>query len=280
VSALAQAALALAAGGWQVFPLRPRSKVPMTRRGFHDASCDRVQVARWWDGMPAANLGVACGASGLLVVDLDGDEAAGLWANLVARNGGHEPTLHATTGTFGGRHVYFAAPPGGLPNTAGKLGAGIDTRGTGGYVVAPPSVHPSGRRYRWQESPATRPAPAPQWLVPLLDAPRVATALGETRPLPPGAWATPYGERALEGLCDEMLAAPEGQRNELLVRLAYRAGRLGVAGELDEGVAEAALVEAGVAAGLSRGEAARTFRSGFDAGEQAGPAVVPERRRQ
>jgi hypothetical protein len=276
VSALAEAARALAARGWHVFPLRPRTKVPLTLHGFHDASCGLAQVEHWWCATPAANIGIACGASRLLVVDLDGEPAAEAWARLAAAHGGHRATLVAATGKPGGRHVYFAAPPGGLPNSAGRLGTGIDTRGEGGYVVAPPSCHPSGRRYRWLEAPAAVPAPTPRWLVGLLDPPPVA-AVGEPRPLPPGAWATRYGESALAGLCDEMLVACEGQRNELLVRLAYRAGRLVAAGELDHAIAEHALVEAARAVGLPLSEAIQTYKSGAAAGAKAGPAAVVRR---
>jgi Bifunctional DNA primase/polymerase, N-terminal len=272
VSAFAIAALALAAQGWHVFPIRPRAKVPLTAHGFHDATCEREQVKRWWRATPNANIGIACGASGLLVVDLDGEPAAAAWADLAASNGGHRPTLVAATGKPGGRHIFFMAS--GLPNTAGKLGAGIDTRGEGGYVVAVPSRHPSGHRYHWLETAASEPAPAPRWLVELLEAKESPPAVGEWRSLLPGVWATPYGEGALAGLCDEMLLAREGQRNELLVRLAYRAGRLVAAGELDDAIAERALVDAACAVGLPLGEATHTYKSGAAAGENAGPAAV------
>lgn len=86
--------------------------------------------------------------SGLLVLDVDGDEGADSLHELEHRHGELPATVEALTGG-GGRHIYFAHPGGTHRNTARTLGPGLDTRGDGGYVVAPPSPHPSGRRYEW-----------------------------------------------------------------------------------------------------------------------------------
>jgi putative DNA primase/helicase len=99
-----------------------------------------------WNTVPGANIGVATGASNLVVVDIDPKkDGFTSWKALnIPVN-----TLICKTGS-GGAHLYFTAPEGdSLPNTAGKLGKGIDTRGNGGYVVAPPSVHPNGTPYTW-----------------------------------------------------------------------------------------------------------------------------------
>jgi hypothetical protein len=277
-SGLAVAALLYASVGWYVFPVRPRSKVPATEHGLLDASRDAGTVRVWWAATPHVNIGVDCGRAGLLVIDLDGPEAIGAWADLAARSatGGsaHEQTLVAETGT--GLHLYFAVPDDAdwARSTAGKLATGIDTRGAGGNVVAPPSRHPSGREYEWLNRSAPL-APAPAWLEELMRAARAPEhAAGLPGRLAPGEWATAYGESALVGICDEMLAAHEGERNDLLVRLAYRVGRLVAAGQIDRHVSERALVEAACIAGLPRQEATRTFMSGIEAGEQAGPALL------
>jgi Bifunctional DNA primase/polymerase, N-terminal len=265
------AALGYAGRRWFVFPLVERGKRPATRHGLHDATTDLELVERWWRARPQANIGIACGPSGLLVVDLDGDEAQGRWANIAARHYGHEQTVVVHTGKPGGLHVYFA---GDGPSSSSRLGAGIDTRGRGGYIVAPPSVHESGRRYRWR-GPGTEVAPAPAWLLEALKPPPPAPR-GERRDLPAGRQFTSYGEQALVGLVDEMLHTPEGGRNERLVRLAYRAGRLVEAGELDEQVAESTLVRAGCETGLSPAEALATVRRGLEAGRCAGPTARRE----
>lgn len=137
------AALALAAAGVPVFPCAPGGKHPITRRGFLDATTDRRQVRAWWRRSPWANIGIPTGAaSGLVVVDVDvhgpvnGTEAFARAdaAGLVAGWG-----LLVSTPT-GGQHAYFPAMLGGEQRSWQSAGAGIDFRGDGGYIVAPPSL--------------------------------------------------------------------------------------------------------------------------------------------
>jgi hypothetical protein len=147
MSGLGEAAVGYAKRGWFVFPLAARGKTPVTKRGMLDASTDVGIVEAWWEQRPQANIGVACGPSGLLVVDLDGEEpAARTWANLAAHHGGHAKTLVARTGK--GFHLYFAGQG---RSTVSRIAPLVDTRGAGGYVIAPPSVHGSGAVYRWFE---------------------------------------------------------------------------------------------------------------------------------
>jgi putative DNA primase/helicase len=138
------AAMRYAKQGWYVFPLKPRDKVPMTVHGFKAATCDPVSVAAWWDANPNANIGLVPGLSGLVVIDCDGPEgkksaeAAGLMS---------EPTLTVTTGRpEGGFHRYYRLPAGAVV-TASDIGPGTTVRYNKGYVVAPPSTHPTGVRY-------------------------------------------------------------------------------------------------------------------------------------
>lgn len=174
-------ALEYAARGWRVFPLhsvadgrcscglrdcRDAGKHPRTEHGLHDACLDPSRITWWFAKWPDANLGIAAGAtSGLVVLDIDprhdGDESL---AELQRRHGNLPATAEVLTGG-GGRHLYFAHPGDGarLRNRAGLAGlAGLDVRGDGGYVVAPPSLHASGQRYAWaQSSDPTRIALAP-----------------------------------------------------------------------------------------------------------------------
>lgn len=140
--------------GWSVLPLNPASKKPLVPWTALEAQpADDTTIRDWWRRYPCAGVGVVTGAvSGLWVVDVDSPVGQ---AQLVALDVPTTPT--ATTGK--GRHLYFTFP-GDLRNTAGKV-AGLDTRGDGGYVVAPPTVHPSGRPYAWEASPWETPLAAP-----------------------------------------------------------------------------------------------------------------------
>lgn len=268
-----EAALAYAARGLTVFPVEPRGKRPLTEHGLKDATDHPGQIRAWWEATPQANVGLP--TSGLLVVDADvradvevrsGVDA---WAELTALHGGQPPTRMQRTGS-GGLQVFFRDPGRRFRNSAGKLGPNIDTRAVGGYVLVPPSLHPTGERYRWTSELPT--APLPAWLAALLMPPQPAP-VGEQRLLQPGIAGTTYGEVALVGLEEEMRGTPKGARNQTLVGLAYRAGRLIEAGEIDLQVAEEALVVAACAAGLSEREAQRTFINGLTAGRDAGPAA-------
>lgn len=163
---LGQAAEAYARRGWHVFPLSPRTKgTQLLPSWTREASNDIERVRQWWRRWPDANIGIACGPSRLLVVDLDGDEGRETWERLSNDHGIAPSPLVSVTGS-GGRHLIYALPEG-LRNTAKKLGPGIDTRANGGYIVAAPSIHPNGSAYAWADLTA-EPAACPPELVDLL----------------------------------------------------------------------------------------------------------------
>ena len=124
------------------------AKHPHTFNGVKDASSVPLQIREWWRLYPTANIGIATG-KGLLVIDID------------PKNGGSLEAINAlvplpATATVhtggGGLHLYFSYDPGlTIRNSASKLAPGIDVRGENGYVVAPPSIHASGNRYRWDD---------------------------------------------------------------------------------------------------------------------------------
>jgi hypothetical protein len=134
-------------------------KHPLTRHGAKDATLDVRQLEAWRAQWPLANWAIATG-DGLLVVDLDkrpGKDGVSSFAAL-----GKVPRTRAARTGGGGMHLYFRVPCR-VPNTAGKLGPGIDTRGEGGYVLAPGSGHVSGGRYELLAE--LEPADAPDWLL-------------------------------------------------------------------------------------------------------------------
>jgi hypothetical protein len=147
------AALELAALGFWLVRLRDRSKVPdikdWTGRG---KTRDPEVIRRWFEERPDANIGIVCG-DGLVVIDVDDrDDGHVNWLVFVGEHGpsgelGVKP-LRAVTPNFGS-HLYFRVPAGvKIRNRVGVI-PGVDVRGEGGYVVAPPSVHPNGERYAW-----------------------------------------------------------------------------------------------------------------------------------
>lgn len=154
---LGEAAAGYAAAGWPVFPLRSRGKKPLTPHGFHDATTDSTKVGGWWRRWPAANIGLAIPV-GFVVVDIDDPEA-------LHRLKAEELVLPATATSTTGRgcHLFYRTATE-IRNAAHFL-AGVDLRGVGGYVVVPPSIHPTGARYRWQVPiSSSTVAEAPGWL--------------------------------------------------------------------------------------------------------------------
>jgi hypothetical protein len=152
--------------GWSVIPIEPRGKRPLVRwQVYQHRHPDATEVAEWFRRWPDANIAVVTGiVSGVVVLDLDPRHGADTSLQaLEHKHGSIAETVEARTGG-GGRHLYFAHPGEILHNRVG-LAPGVDLRGDGGYVVAPPSVHASGASYRWERSPDVCPlAPVPDWL--------------------------------------------------------------------------------------------------------------------
>lgn len=137
------AALGYAAQGFYVLPLKPKSKIPLTPKGFKDASNDPEQIKQWWTRWPDANIGIATGEiSGVIVIDLDdGRDLPEGWPVI---------DCECVVKTVKGYHLYFKYPDGHDIRSRSKIdGHDVDVRGNGGYIVAPPSIHPDGGRYEF-----------------------------------------------------------------------------------------------------------------------------------
>lgn len=193
-TALALAAEQYAKNNWYVFPVKPKDKVPITSHGLKDATNKVDTVREWWARYPDANIGLNCGKSGMVAVDLDKrGEYDGLqeWDELQHRFGLSLSTSTSLTGG-GGRHLLFKAPEGvSIKNSAGKLAPGIDVRAEGGYIVLPPSIHPSGNPYAWDNA-ATSIEPLPESIIDILttepDPWQVFTLADAQKPRPPLVW--------------------------------------------------------------------------------------------
>ncbi len=141
-----------------VFPLLPRSKQPATDHGFYDASTDPEQIKQWWEENPNYNIAIATGdaSHGLYVIDIDDDPKKGKHGSETLRkweieHGPLPETLTAVSGS-GGYHYYYRTRD--QYQKAENIGGQehIDVRANGGYIVAPPSIHPgTGKPYKWLE---------------------------------------------------------------------------------------------------------------------------------
>jgi hypothetical protein len=192
-----------------------KGKHPRVAGGHKSATKDRNVITKWWTQWPDANVAVPTGAaSGLLVVDIDPRNGGpGDRAEFVEQFGAIPRTAESKTGG-GGRHLYFRDTGRKVPK---QLAPGIDLKGEGGYVVAPPSIHASGNSYKWDRLPGQFAEP-PEWLRDRIIAPRAKERV-ESAP----------NERARS----------EGQRNDNLTSLAGVMRRRGMSRQ----AIEAALLE-------------------------------------
>jgi Bifunctional DNA primase/polymerase, N-terminal/Primase C terminal 1 (PriCT-1) len=213
------AANGYAALGLAVFPVR-RDKSPLTRNGHHAATTNAEQIEAWWTLHGDAGIGMACEASGMLVLDVDPRHGGdGTLRRLESERGELPHGPRSRTGG-GGWHYFFRAPAGIRPR--GQLGPGLDVKFRG-YVVLPPSLHASGCRYEWFVGLDDAPLPGiPNEWLPLFTCANSssATASGHVE----------YRQVA---------RIPEGTRNTTLTKIAGAIRRAGVDAE---GVEAALLV--------------------------------------
>ena len=142
-------------------------KHPRTKNGLKDGNRDAAQIFSWWDNWPDSNVGLVTGAaSGTVVIDIDPRNGGDKSLAVLEQEHGKLPATVESLTSGGGRHFIFAHP-GGVVKNRSNVRPGIDVRGDGGYIVAPPSKHASGEQYRWRDG--ATPAdlallPLPAWL--------------------------------------------------------------------------------------------------------------------
>lgn len=261
---LRDAALRYTGMGWRVFPCKPKSKQPATGQGFKDATTAAGRLESWWDSNPRYNIGV-CPPDDVVVFDLDNAPAIEAFGN---EFGPLPKTL--TVRTRRGQHQYYRAPEGvKVPTTAEFNRAAVDIKtGASGYLIAPPSVHPSGGRYEWVDEDAPI-ADLPEPLLLRFREVAAAKAAPKTVSQPVRTSdAAPYYRAALEAEMVAMASTAEGGRNRQLNTSAFNLGQL-VPHGLDEAeVIDALTAAANSTAGepMSDREIERTIRSGLVAG--------------
>lgn len=287
MTTLYAAALGYAGRGYSVFPVAPGGKLPLIAsahpqgdplrgcrgecgrdgHGLYDATTDPERIAAWWAATPRGNVGLRTGvAFDVLDVDTKGDDGIATLARLLDEHGCLPPGPSVATPS-GGLHYYFR--PTGHGNAAGFL-PGLDWRGAGGYVLAPPS-RVDGKTYEWGMSPAVGLSEAPGWLVALLHPTRAPSA-------PQGGIvrrsASAYARRALEAEVGRLSMAAIGGRNHALNAAAFALGQLVAAGALDAREVVEALAVTAERIGLDAGEIAATIQSGLNRG-MAQPRRLP-----
>lgn len=246
---LPAAALALAVAGIEIFPLLPRSKRPRFDGSFHNATTNTATIAEHWKAFPRDNIGIRPGG-GMGVVDVDPRHEGDLALSLLEQENGPLPaTWTAKTGS-GGWHHWFIF---GDTNLRAKLCTGVDLKtGRTGYVVAPPSIHPDGGLYAWENYPEGWPAPAPEWLRKQAARP-AALQPGVRTPRAGGSGNGPFSAQCLAARVGK---AAMGERNRILYGAAKDAAKQG---DLD--AFEADLVAAAALVGLDSREIDATIAS-------------------
>ncbi len=253
--------------GWWIFPCKPNGKQPLTRHGFYDAQDD---VRHWPEN---ANVGIACGHSGLLVVDMDvkngvdGITAFETWA-------GEWPDTFEVETPSGGVHLYFNHPDNEFGNSTGTLPKGIDIRGVGGYVLGAGSLI-DGDRYLIANDADV--APIPTYLAMALKEPRQRTRRVRQRSRRHNQWETMprwQAEEMLNKFLDMVAESLPGGRNNILFWAACRFGEALDSGWLDEETVETALLGVARECGLVRDDGEEkilgTIYSGLDTGRAGG----------
>jgi putative DNA primase/helicase len=242
-----QAALAYAERGWPVFPCAA-SKRPLIAHGHVDASLDPEQVRTWWARHPHALIGVPTGSrTDFWVLDVDDVEAfRAAYPWVLPR------TRRSKTGK--GLHYYFAwqadmpirnaqRSPRGWPF---RELPGAEVRGEGGYVIVPPSKHPSGAAYLWEEDAEILPAPL-ELLSRLAAASNLSLASGRSvSRTVTSRVADKEAMSTLGQICERITVAENGSQEKALNDGSLLIGGQVATGALDEAQAFSALVKAGL----------------------------------
>jgi hypothetical protein len=273
------AALDYAAAGWSVFPVHGRTagggctcrradcgspaKHPVISNGLNGASDRASQIGAWWRRWPWANVAVATGEkSGIIVLDVDLYEPGCREACAkLAREIGRPPTTRTALTGGGGQHLVYEHPGFEVRNSAGALGVGIDVRADGGYIVGPPSVHITGKLYRWRD-PVAPISPWPAALTERLNDGRERVEHTAGPYVPPQfsqGDGTPWGLAGFRKDLEDLAAQRQPGRNDALNRTTFRVAQMVAGGELRGEYAYAEIERVGWQIGLTEREVRSTM---------------------
>ena len=258
-SIIMQEVINYCARGWAVHPLNSHKR-PLLK-GWQDKATTNADVfMQWLQEWPWANVGVVTGAvNNLLVLDVDGIDG------INSLNGLDLP-ISPTVVTARGHHYYFNFPSilNDISTTRSGLLPGIDIRGRGGYITAPPSIHETGHQYYWSKPLCDDLPEPPMWLIqrlkPTVDLSRKTVVLNRI--------SSHYAQGALKKEFLAVATASVGTRNARLNQAAFSMGTLVANGSIDVESVARILVQAALDAGLCRNEVEKTLYSGLSAGMQ------------
>lgn len=270
------AALALAALGLAVFPVRPGRKEPALRNWQALATTEPEEVSHLFRCGQEFNIGIATGSrSGGFVLDIDRKSVDGLTtlAELEERHSRLPETWQVRTPS-GGVHLWFANPADRRVGNRAGFAPALDIRGDGGFVVAPPSVV-GGVPYRWSCHPAQKTlADAPQWLLELAapERSRGPETPPARLPIAENGRLARYVATAVVQEVLKVESAPEGRRNQMLFQAAANLGELVGAGVLRAELVEVSLTVAAEACGLAHDDGSQAVATTIASGMRRGIA--------
>ena len=250
--------------GMHIFPLRVKGKQPANSHGYKEATTSKEVIKAYWKAAPY-NIGLATGeVNNLVVVDVDDEQ---IWATFLATQAKELP-IGPKVKTGKGHHLYFSYPAGRSIRNKQKPGMGFDIRANGGYVVAPPSIHPNGSVYEFTTTEEELPE-LPNWLLELIAKPKevAKTKLDFNASIAAANDSLPYGMQALENECQAIAAAPQGTRNDQFNKSCFSIGQLVAGGVINHSFAFNSLTQAAQQSGLSTEEIGKTLASGLKAGK-------------
>lgn len=280
---------------WKIIPLNhplPNNSCSCgnpncTRQGKHpliggwadvDFTSEPDKVRGWFKRWPYCNIGLLTGSkSGVFALDVDGQDGR---QSMLSFPEVLPVTPQTTSGRLdGGNHYYFDFPVGLDLKNSVRFMDGLDTRSTGGFVVLPSSLHHSGNRYSWVESPIDiKLKPIPEWLIKLIEAGRkddfepISERKFKAEVNPDKINA--YTKKAIFDEMSKVYSAGEGKRNKALNNAAFYLYQFVASGNIDAGELYRILYDAGTSIGLSKKEATDTIRSGRRGGMKK-PRQVP-----
>lgn len=274
--------------GWPVFPCRSQSeehvdqhgeittlgeKTPLTTNGFKAATRFARILDRWWTDWPDAAVGLPTGSpTGFFALDIDnkpGGSNGFIWLDEMQAEHGPLPSTARVISPNGGMHIYFKYVVG--TRNRGALGAGVDIRSEGGYVVAAGSTMSNGRQYKWVDD-VREIADAPAWLLDLLLPKSAPTHSSYTAS---SATNNAYVDAAVDRELADLAGAPMGNRNNSLNDAAFALGTFVGAGALQEAEARALLQDVARGWGRDWSRCCKTIENGLKAGI-AQPRHIPE----
>lgn len=239
---LRDTAVRYARSGWPVFPCHPGAKEPMTRHGVHDAETSPGVISRWWGRHPDANIAIATGTPGPTVLDVDIAHGKPGYQSLntAIRAGLVPPPIASVRTPSGGSHLYYRGDD---QRNASLPRRGLDLRGRGGYVIAPPSA--AGGRAYVVVSHSGQPASVDFAAIRQHLEPQAGRPDRERRP----------GQHPAVHLAGWVAQLTEGNRNAGLFWAACRAAEAGDADTLD------AIAQAAKRTGLDQAAISKTIAS-------------------